>query len=272
MPQKTIGEQTFLSLQLKERYVHAKNAITYARPLSMKTPVESVIILHHNNPPAGEPEPSQADGECPQPPGKRCFPRIPLTISSLIMSVTQEQMDDRGAVEADGEKGGKRGETNQAAATDPAPSGPGNEIKSLLAKIRALLKQALPAHVDVFLTHLYGRPTWSIHRSPMRKLAPGTRCTLQSPNNRYHEYKITGQTGTRENRLILSAIPKRGGKSAFIIVDADDYSPAPVLARLKSKIHQLLRIQGKNVTQDANATSELGERNVRETTTHTWSE
>ncbi|KAI0703029.1 hypothetical protein BC835DRAFT_1303271 [Cytidiella melzeri] len=249
----------------------SKNAITYARPPPMKTPVGSDIIPVFKIPDRRA-SPFLSGQQPPPYPGQQCIPRIPLTISSLIISITQEQLEDRSGGEG-GSKGEKdEGEANQTAKANPNSTTLWDKTKLLITNINAFSKQALPAHVDVFLTHLYSQPTWSTHRRPLRKLSPGTKCTLQSPNNRYHEYKITGQTGTREGRLILSAAPRRGGKTAFIIVDPEDYSPLSMPERLKAKICKLMRIRYENPLHKANDTKGMDEKYERETSTHTWSE
>ncbi|KAI0682131.1 hypothetical protein BC835DRAFT_1424816 [Cytidiella melzeri] len=182
-----------------------------------------------------------------------------LTLSSCEEKAANEERENTG-------------ETDQEAKTKTKITIIRAKTKAILIKAEMILKRALPAHVDVFLTHLYGRPTWVVHRSPKRRLSPGTTCTLPSPNNRYHEYKITGQTGTREGRLILSAVPKGGGKTVFIILDTCDYTPSSTSSRLKSKLYTLLHLRCVDTVQDPQLADGMEEKDGNKTSTHTWSE
>ncbi|KAI0687639.1 hypothetical protein BC835DRAFT_1522751 [Cytidiella melzeri] len=202
----------------------------------------------------------------------RSHPRLAPTVSSLIVSVTQEQTDYGRVSGAGG--GGRKGEGDVEwdSKMGKNTTGPWDKAKTLLMNVETFLKQALPAHVDMFLTHLYGRPTWSIHSSPRKKLAPGRYCTLRSPNNRLHVYKITGQAGTREGRLILSATPKRGGKPAFVIVNPADYNSTSTLSRLKTTLCGLMGIRHERTPQDKVEDDRTEGEETEETSTQTWSE
>ncbi|KAI0684273.1 hypothetical protein BC835DRAFT_1422379 [Cytidiella melzeri] len=200
--------------------------------------------------------------------------RLPPMILSLIVSVSQERLSGDIEVKGNNKEGWENNNDSYTKTTNglkkPVKCQAG--LRATFAKLQTFLKHALPAHVDIFLTHLYGLPTWSVHSSPPRKLSLGTTCTLRSPDNRYHKYRITGLAGLRNSRVVLSAKPKKGGKQAFIIVERTDFSPTSTTSRIKHKIYKLFRLRCGDINLSAEGTMRLEERDVEDVSTHTWSE